>query len=144
VDSPTIRLTQHHGLFSESGGGVSLVGAFDSTGVCRATIYTLDPLVVLEDTQPPTIKWIGGLARKRDGTATFAASASDVGSGLDLGSLRAYVDGQPAIAGGDPDSGRITVRTTKALSYGSHRLTLEVRDRLGNTGHSEIARDLLK
>jgi hypothetical protein len=144
VDSPKIRLTRHHGLFSEAAGRVSLVGAFDSLGACRATVYTLDPLVVLEDTQPPSIKWTAGLVRKRDGTATFTASTSDLGSGIDAGSIRAFVDDQPAIAGYDPDSGRVSVRTIKTLSYGTHRLRLEAKDRLSNTGRSEIVRELLK
>ena len=144
VDSGKIRLAGRDGLFSEAAGRLSLVGAFDSTGVCRATIYTLDPLVVLEDASPPVIKWTGSLVRRRDGTGIFTASASDGGSGIDTGTIRASVDDQPAIAAYDPDTGKISVRTTKPLPYGRHRLRLEANDRLGNTAHSEIVRDLLK
>ena len=144
VDSGKINLEKKDGLFAEVGGRLSLVGAFDSNGVCRATIYTLDPLVVLEDVTPPTIRWTGRLLKRRDGLGIFAASASDGGSGIDTGRIRALVDGQPAIASYDPDTGAISGRTTKPLPYGSHRLTLEATDRLGNTAHSEIVRDLLK
>jgi hypothetical protein len=144
VDSGEIRLAGRDGLFSEAGGRLSLVGAFDSTGVCRATIYTLDPLVVLEDASPPVIKWTGSLVRRRDGIGIFTASTSDGGSGIDTQTIRASVDGQPAIAAYDPDTGKISVRTTKPLPYGSHRLRLEAKDRLGNTAHSEIVRGLLK
>lgn len=137
-------VTARHGLFSLASGGPGLVGTFDSAGECRGRIYTLDPLAILEDARPPSVRFLGTFTRKRDGTATFAGTASDAGSGVASESIRASVDGEPAIASYDPDNGRIKVRTTKPLPYGKHLLRLEARDRIGNTGQSEVERELLK
>ena len=133
-----------HGLFSLAYGSPSLLATFDESGECRARIYTLDPLVVLRDARPPSVRFVGTLTRKRDGIAVFGGSVSDAGSGVASESIRASVDGEPAIASYDPDTGAIKVRTTKPLPYGKHVLTLEARDRIGNAGRSQIERELLR
>lgn len=144
VTSGEIRLAPRHGLFSEASGRLGFLGAFDSTGTCHARLYTLDPLVILEDSRSPTIKWTGSLARKRNGTGIFTAHVSDGGSGVDSRTVRAFVDDEVAIASYDPDTGKISVRTIKPLPYGRHRLRLEAEDKLGNTGRSEIQQELVK
>jgi murein DD-endopeptidase MepM/ murein hydrolase activator NlpD len=132
------------GLFSLAAGAPGLLAAFDATGTCSARVYDLSSLAILKDTQPPTIRFTGRLARTRGGLGTFTGSASDGGSGVDSRSVRASVDGEAAIASYDPDNGGITVRTTKPLPYGTHRLRLEADDRLGNSARSEIQRELVR
>jgi hypothetical protein len=56
---------------------------------------------------------------------------------VDPETVKAFVDGETAIAGFDPDTGRIEGRTTKPLREGEHRFTLEVKDRMGNRTSSE-------
>ena len=144
VSSGSVRLSPKHGLFSQSLGRLAFLAPFDSAGACEATVYTLDPLVVLEDLTAPTVKWTGGLTRKRDGTGVFTGNVSDGGSGIDSRTVTAYVDGDRAVAAYDPDTGKVSVRTTKPLPYGTHRLRLRVQDKLGNTGDSEIVRELVR
>jgi hypothetical protein len=132
------------GLFSLASGVPSLLAAFDADGRCRARVYDLGPLAVLRDTRPPVLRFTGRLTRTHAGLGTFKGSASDAGSGIASSSIRAFVDDQAAIASYDPDTGGITVRTTKPLPYGTHRLRLEADDRLGNSARSEIERDLVR
>lgn len=133
-------LGPRYGLYSLGWAGAALLAPFDSAGVCRATINVLEPLAVLQDTQPPALAFVGTPAIRRDGTLTFAGSTSDRGSGLDSHTIRAYIDGEPAVAAYDPDSGRIDVRSTKPLPYGSHSLRLEAEDRIGNLAQSQVER----
>jgi murein DD-endopeptidase MepM/ murein hydrolase activator NlpD len=133
-----------HGLYSLGWAGVALLAPFDSTGRCRASINTLDPLAVLEDTEAPALSFLGNPTIKRDGTLVFAGSTADRGSGIDTRRIRAYIDGEPAVAGYDPDSGRIEVRSTKPLPYGRHSLRLEAEDRIGNLARREVERELLR
>jgi hypothetical protein len=142
--SASPKLTAKYGLFSEAGGGLSFLAAFDSDGSCRASLFTLDPLVVLEDTAPPGVRLSGVPVRRRDGTVTFTGSAFDGASGVDSRTIRAFVDDKPAIASYDPDTGKISVRTIGALPGGSHRFRLEAEDKLGNTGLGEGIRQLAK
>jgi hypothetical protein len=61
---------------------------------------------------------------------------------VDAGSIRAFVDDTIAIVSIDPDTGRVSGRTTKALQYGEHRLRLEAVDRLGNRTTREFTLNL--
>ncbi|MFZ1947986.1 MAG: hypothetical protein WAW06_10615 [bacterium] len=132
------------GLFSLASGVPGLVAAFGANDECRARVYDLGPLAILRDTRPPALRFTGQLTRTRAGLGTFAGITSDAGSGIASGSIRAFVDDQVAIASYDPDTGGITVRTTKPLPYGTHRLRLEADDRLGNSARSEIQRELVR
>jgi hypothetical protein len=144
VSSDTVGLRTKHGLYSLASGRPSLLAPFDADGVCRAKIWRLDPLAVLEDTAPPSVRFIGTPAKRRDGTVIFSGSASDAGSGIDSRMIRASIDNEAAVAGYDPDTGRINVRSTKPLPFGKHRLRLEAQDRIGNLGSSEIECDLAR
>jgi hypothetical protein len=125
------------GVFADRGKSASFRARADSSGlVCFETDF-LEKLVVLEDRTPPVIKDFRGKGRRADGRYTFTAVARDEGSGIDSGTIRAFVDGEVAIAGYDPDSGLITGRTTKRLREGEHRFTLEVKDRMGNRTSTE-------
>jgi hypothetical protein len=142
VWSDETALTDRHGLYSMASVRPSLIKAFDSQGRCRAKIWRLDPLAVLEDSAAPSVGMAGTASRKRDGTVVFSGKAHDPGSGIDSGSIRASIDGEAAIASYDPDTGAISVRSTKPLPLGRHRLRLEAQDRIGNLGSVEVERDL--
>ncbi len=130
-------LSVKQGVFADRGGTASFRARADSTGtVCFETDF-LEKLVVLEDRTRPEISDFEGRGPREDGRYVFTARASDEGSGIDTGTVRAFVDGQAAIAGIDPDTGIITGRTIKRLREGPHRFTLEVKDRMGNRASTE-------
>ena len=137
--------TQRHGAFAERGSGCAFLGRFDSTGVAFAGLRRLERVVILEDIEPPSVAWKGGLSRRpRDGKGVFGARVSDTGSGLDVGSLEAYIDDDVAILSYDPDTGRVTGRSTKPLQSGPHRIRLVAKDRMGNSTTSETTSELAR
>jgi len=131
------------GVFAEHGERVSFRGGFDDRGWCRFSTRQPEHLVILEDRDGPEFGPVADLRRRlADGKATFASMVSDGGSGVDAGSLRAFVDDEAAIISVDPDTGRLSGRTTKPLPYGEHRIRLEAEDRLGNASIREFTVNL--
>jgi len=130
-------LTVKQGVFADRGKTASFRARADSSGVVCFETDFLEKLVVLEDRTRPEIKDFEGKGLREDGRYVFTARAHDEGSGIDSGTIRAFVDGETAIAGYDPDTGVITGRTTKRLREGPHRFTLEVKDRMGNRTSAE-------
>jgi hypothetical protein len=130
-------LTVKQGVFADRGETASFRARADSSGVVCFETDFLEKLVVLEDRTRPEITGFEGTGRREDGRYTFTARATDEGSGIDSGTIRAFVDGETAIAGYDPDTGIITGRTIKRLRTGRHRFTLEVKDRMGNRTSTE-------
>ena len=130
-------MTVKQGVFADRGERASFRARADSSGlVCFETDF-LEKIVVLEDRERPQISDFEGRGRRDDGRYIFTARALDAGSGVDPETIRAFVDGEIAIAGYDPDEGLIECRTTKSLREGVHRFTLEVKDRMGNRTSSE-------
>lgn len=125
------------GVFADRGETASFRARADSSGMACFKTDFLEKLVVLEDRIPPEITGFKGMGRREDGKYTFTARARDRGSGIDSGTISAFVDGEAAIAGYDPDTGIIMGRTTKPLRDGEHRFTLEVRDNMGNRTSTE-------
>ncbi len=139
------NLSPNHGVFAERNGRPVFLARFDSTGVCVVNLRRLEPLVVLEDRNPPEIGGLGRLrARAADDKGVFTAKVVDRESGLDVASLRAFIDDDVAIAGYDPDTGRLTGRSRKPLQTGQHRIRLEARDRMGNLTAVEETVDLIR
>lgn len=133
-----LGLTPGAALFAERGRPVFL-GTFDSTGACTVRLRRLENLLILEDRTAPVIDLVPSLRlRPNDGRGIFRGKVTDSGSGLDVGSLKAYVDGDVAIVGYDPDTGRIEGRTRKPLQKGIHKITLEARDRVGNSATQTV------
>jgi hypothetical protein len=136
-------LSTSHGVFAEHDDWVSFLGRFDEKGRCDFTVRHPYEFVVLEDRQGPEIYAVEAVTRRPfDGKVTFSSRITDRGSGVDAGSLKAYVDNEVAIVSIDPDTGVITGRTTKPLPYGEHRFRLEARDRMGNAAGREFTVDL--
>ncbi len=130
-------MTVKQGVFADRGEAASFIARADSSGVVCFETDFLEKLVVLEDRERPKIVGFEGKGRREDGRFIFEARALDAGSGVDPETVKAFVDGQTAIAGYDPDTGRVEGRTTKPLREGEHRFTLEVKDRMGNRTSSE-------
>lgn len=133
----SLRLEQsqgdHLGVFALRGSHPAFLARLDSRDFSQFDVSKLDDLVILEDREPPSITWDGRIAiRGSDGKGVFRARVSDRGSGIEVSSLKASVDGKCAIVAYDPDTRAITVRTTKPLPNGGHRIRLEARDRIGN------------
>jgi hypothetical protein len=134
-----------HGVFAERGKHPVFLARFDSSGVCRLKLHALEPLVVLEDQESPAVEWIGKLRRRsHDGKATFTARVIDRGSGVNAGTIKAYVDDDMAIVSYDYDTALARGRTTKPLRYGRHRIRLEAEDWMGNVVSSEHVADLVR
>jgi hypothetical protein len=132
-----------YGVFADAGKWASFRGRFNEKGQCEFRTRQPENLVVLADREGPEIAPVSEFrTRPADGKATFASRITDGGSGVSAASLKAYVDGEPAIVSRDPDTGRITGRTIKPLPYGEHRIRLEAEDRLGNTSGREFTLDL--
>ncbi len=125
-------MTVKQGVFADRGGKASFRARADSSGVVCFETDFLEDLVVLEDRRPPEISGFRGKGRREDGRYLFTARAVDAGSGIDPGTVAAFVDGEAAIVGYDPDTGLITGRTRKRLREGEHEFTLEVKDKMGN------------
>ncbi len=132
-----------HGVFAETGEWASFRGCFNEIGWCEFKMRQPEHLVMLEDLDGPEIEPVEDFRRRpADGKAIFASRVTDRGSGVDAGSLRAYVDDEVAIVSIDPDTGLVGGRTTKPLPYGEHRIRLEAEDRLGNASGREFALSL--
>ncbi len=128
-----------HGVFAEAGEWASFRGRFNERGWCEFKMRRPEHLVILEERDGPEIGPIQNFRRRpADGKATFASRITDGGSGVDDGSLRAYVDDEVAIVSIDPDTGVVGGRTTKPLPYGEHRIRLVAEDRLGNATDKEF------
>jgi hypothetical protein len=136
------HMTVKQGVFADRGKTASFRARADSSGVVCFETDFLEKLVVLEDRKRPEITDFEGKGPRDDGRYIFTARVSDEASGIDSGTIRAFVDGETAIAGYDPDTGIITGRTTKRLREGSHRFTLEVKDRMGNRTSTEYTLSL--
>lgn len=138
-------LTTKYGVFAEHLSKPLFLGRFDSTGTCTVKLHRLETMVVLEDSVPPVIEWIDGLVRRpADGKGLFSALIGDEASGIDWDSLRAYVDGDIAIVTYDPDTSVVSGRSRKPLQYGTHRIRLEARDRIGNSATEEMVAELTR
>lgn len=136
-------VTPQHGVFAVYGSHVSFRTHFDRGAVCEFATRRPENLLILKDVEGPIIEAVTSFKRTSgDGKATFRSRITDTGSGVDVGSLRAFVDEEVAIVSIDPDTGRISGRTTKALPYGPHRLRLEAEDKMGNSAGREFTLDL--
>jgi hypothetical protein len=132
-------LTARYGVFAEAGEWVVFRGRFDGRGRCTFTTRRPERLAVLEDGDGPEMGPVRDLkSRPEDGKATFASRIVDRGSGVDAGSLRAFVDDDVAIVSIDPDTGVVNGRTTKPLQSGDHRIRLVAEDRMGNASVREF------
>jgi hypothetical protein len=138
-------LATGHGVFAWSQERVSFLGRFDSAGRCELGVNQLENLLVLAENEPPEITRVSNLRiRSPEGKADFAARITDRASGVDLRTVRAYVDDEVAIVSIDPDTGTVAGRTTKPLPSGKHSLRLEAEDRLGNRASRDITVDLAR
>jgi hypothetical protein len=131
------------GVFAENGDWISFRGRFNELGWCGFDTRQPEHLIILEDREGPEIEPVGKLRlRPGDGKILFESVITDAGSGVDAATLRAFVNGETAIVAIDPDTGRVSGRSTKPLPYGQHRFRLEAEDRLGNTTSREFTVDV--
>jgi hypothetical protein len=131
-----------YGVFSAGGSRPAFLAGFGDGRTCSFRLRKLSKLVMLEDTTPPRLTCGKRLRRRPDGKAIISGKVADSGSGVDVSSIKAFVDGEVAIVSYDPDTGTIGGRTIKALQYGQHRFRLEAKDKLGNSAHIEVTADM--
>ena len=70
---------------------------------------------------------------------TLRLPVEEVGAGVDQGSIRLEIDGQPVIAGWDPPRSRVEARLEEPLPPGAHRVVMRIDDRAGNRTRHEAS-----
>jgi hypothetical protein len=110
---------------------------------------------LLRDTRRPDIGAgpPGGLVRRaavrhRAGISLprwemVAVTLADGGSGLDIATLIATLDGRPLIVEPDPSHGRVLAELPDNLAAGPHTLELRVADRAGLSARRRLALQLV-
>jgi Peptidase family M23 len=97
---------------------------------------TMSDIALLTDTEPPSV---GSLRvqfpRPRNPLISFRFG--DNLSGVDYQELKTYIDGEFVIPEIDGEHHRATIVTPEPLSRGTHRLTIRLKDNLGNAGVTE-------
>jgi murein DD-endopeptidase MepM/ murein hydrolase activator NlpD len=104
----------------------------DAEGILRATLrrWTGD-ISVRSDRTPPSVSRFR-LYTSSGGDVTISFRFRDNLSGVEYESLKMYIDGVSVIPEIDGEHRTATYRTSTPLPRGSHRLTLQLADKLGN------------
>jgi hypothetical protein len=93
---------------------------------------TLGELIIESDETPPNISRLSiRNASSRRPTITFRYG--DNLSGVEYKELKTYIDGKVIIAEVDGEHRRATYTPTRPLERGSHRLTIRIKDKMGNS-----------
>lgn len=129
---------QGQGLFFSGIGGWELLDRTSETAknVLVGTITrTLGELTLENDDTPPTI-WRFSISRaSRRPTISFRFA--DNFSGVEYKELKTYIDGTVVIPEIDGEHRRVTYTPAQPLERGSHRLTIRIMDKMGNSNHVE-------
>jgi len=126
---------EHRGLFTRAGGRWTLIGkpADGTEGAISGRLTRwLDDVAVFTDSIPPSISNVRFVAGgKRRPRAMFRIW--DDLSGVDYNEVKTYIDEKFVVPDIDGERRRATIQTTDPLTRGSHRLTIRLKDHLGNT-----------
>ena len=126
---------ERRGLFTRAGGRWTLIGKPGNTGegaISGRLTRWLDDLAVLTDSTPPSISNVRFVAGgKRRPRAVFRIW--DELSGVDYNEVKTYIDEKFVVPDIDGEHRRATVQANDPLTRGSHRLTIRLKDHLGNT-----------
>lgn len=124
-------------IYFSRGGSWRLLGgqgmAPDGVRWARITRF-LGDVALLPDTEPPSVSMLR-IRNSRRLTITFRYG--DNRSGVDSQALKTYIDGKFVIPEIDGEHRRVVIDSTGPLSRGSHRLTIHLKDQLGNARVTE-------
>ncbi len=129
----------HQGLFCRQASSWSLLsgGGTSSGGVFTGTLKrVLGDVSVMADNEPPEIS---AVQIKTLPGRTFAARFRyyDNLAGVDYQEVKTYLDGKFVIPEIDGEHRRVHIKPGGPLARGSHRLTIRLKDSLGNTNTVE-------
>ncbi|MGB2868542.1 MAG: M23 family metallopeptidase [Bacteroidota bacterium] len=130
---PPLETGTRVGLFHDNGEGWELI---DRTAVGQKEVLSgrvdrlLGEFAVLEDNTPPTISGIRISPMSKKLRVTFRLWDNLAGTAPD--SIHIRVDGQLLIGEYDPYNRLVTFDDVRELPPGSHELSIEAQDRLGN------------
>jgi len=110
-----------------------LVARGDSTNVFTASMrYDINTIAVRIDSTPPRITNIR--IRKIAGTRpSVSFSFSDDESGVEYDELKMYIDGEFVVPEIDGEHHRASYIAQEPLAKGTHRLTIRMKDKMGNS-----------
>jgi len=124
--------TASTGLFLRRRGAWSLIGRPAGDGTLRGTIYReAGEITAMADTTPPSISGLT-VSVPRRGVPLITFRYSDDLSGIDYDELKVYLDGQAVIPEVDGEHRRVRYQSEQVLAYGTHHVSIRVKDRLGN------------
>jgi hypothetical protein len=120
------------GLFIRRRGGWSLVGRPGEDGALHGKIHReLGEVTALDDDTPPSVSRLSVTTARR-GVPVVAFRYSDDLSGVDYDELKLYLDGTAVIPEVDGEHRRVRYQADLALAYGTHLVSIRLKDRLGN------------
>jgi hypothetical protein len=93
---------------------------------------TLGDVVVKTDDTPPNISRLS-ISRASSKRPTIMFRYGDNLSGVEYQELKTYIDGVPVIAEVDGEHHKATYTSARPLARGSHRLTIRIKDKMGNS-----------
>ena len=127
------------GLFGRQRSSWTLLSGGEkfSDGVFTGTLRrTLGDLSVMADNAPPEISALR-IKTPRDRTVTASFRFYDNLAGVDYQEVKTYIDGRFVIPEIDGEHRRALIKASDPLERGSHRLTIRLKDSLGNTSTIE-------
>ena len=133
------RSTQNQGLYYLGTRRSRLLGTRaqgESAGLSGRVTRELGELTVTSDVTPPHVANLR--INVRDARKPHIAfSYGDDLSGVDYQSMKVYIDTTLCIAEIDGEHRRVSYQHPDALERGSHRLTIRLKDNLGNASVTE-------
>jgi hypothetical protein len=129
----------HQGLFVRQANSWSLLtgGGRSSGGVFAGTLKRmLGDVCVMADNAPPEISAVR-IKTQSDRTITARFRYYDNLAGVDYQEVKTYLDEKFVIPEIDGEHRRVLIKPGSPLARGSHRLTIRVKDSLGNANTVE-------
>lgn len=124
------------GLFARTRGSWEYIGGVNGDRLSGRLPRWLGDLTILEDNVPPTLSSVsvtGTGARMPKIRFRFG----DDLSGVEYDELKVYIDDHIVIPEVDGEHHRAVYQAPEPLTRGSHQLTIQLKDRLGNSTRAE-------
>ena len=125
-------------FFSGLGGWELLDGSLneDKTTFRGSITRTLGEIALRTDETPPTVSRLS-ISRASAGKPVISFRYGDNLSGVEYKELKTYIDGIAVIPEVDGEHHRVTYKAEHPLERGSHRLTIRMMDKMGNSNRVE-------
>jgi len=137
ITSVLPRAERRLGLYRRPGKGYAHEGGEPRNGGLIVKTRVPRPLVILEDTVPPRIRYVGSRVIKHIGRC-WVYTVSDVGEGVDDDAWRILVDGRKARFDTDPDKDELYIQRPPGKTR--HVIAVSLSDGAGNVTDLEEER----